>query len=60
MGLAQALNRLDVVASAAHTGAHPTTEQCIAVLVVSRAGGAPPIFRLRVEMAARTFGDGTV
>jgi LmbE family N-acetylglucosaminyl deacetylase len=40
MGLAQALNRLDVIASALHTGAHPDDESSALMAWLSRGQGA--------------------
>jgi len=52
MGLAQALNRLDVVASVLHTGAHPDDENSALLSWLSRGQGA------RTAYLSITRGDG--
>ncbi|HEV8493091.1 MAG TPA: PIG-L family deacetylase, partial [Candidatus Angelobacter sp.] len=52
MGLAQALNRLDVVASVLHTGAHPDDENSALLSWLSRGKGA------RTAYLSITRGDG--
>jgi len=52
MGLAQALNRLDVVASVLHTGAHPDDENSALLSWLSRGQGA------RAAYLSITRGDG--
>jgi LmbE family N-acetylglucosaminyl deacetylase len=52
MGLSQALNRLDVVASILHTGAHPDDENSALLAALSRGKGA------RVAYLSATRGDG--
>ena len=52
MGLAQALNRLDVVASVLHTGAHPDDENSSLLAWLSRGRGA------RTAYLSATRGDG--
>src|SRR3954449_2880947 len=52
MGLAQALNRLDVVASVLHTGAHPDDENSALLSWLSRGRGA------RTAYLSITRGDG--
>jgi hypothetical protein len=56
MGLAQALNRLDVVASVLHTGAHPDDENSALLSWLSRGGERARLtFRSRVATADRIF-----
>jgi len=52
MGLSQALNRLDVVASVLHTGAHPDDENSALLAWLSRGQGA------RTAYLSATRGDG--
>jgi len=52
MGLSQALNRLDVIASILHTGAHPDDENSALLAALSRGKGA------RVAYLSATRGDG--
>ena len=52
MGLSQALNRLDVIASVLHTGAHPDDENSALLASLSRGKGA------RVAYLSATRGDG--
>src|SRR5678816_1468030 len=52
MGLAQALNRLDVVASVLHTGAHPDDENSALLAWLSRGRG------VRTAYLSATRGDG--
>jgi LmbE family N-acetylglucosaminyl deacetylase len=52
MGLSQALNRLDVVASVLHTGAHPDDENSSLLAWLSRGKGA------RTAYLSATRGDG--
>src|SRR5437867_2703184 len=52
MGLAQALNRLDVVGSVLHTGAHPDDENSALLAWLSRGQG------VRTAYLAATRGDG--
>jgi LmbE family N-acetylglucosaminyl deacetylase len=52
MGLSQALNRLDVVASVLHTGAHPDDENSSLLAWLSRGQGA------RTAYLSATRGDG--
>lgn len=52
MGLAQALNRLDVVASVLHTGAHPDDENSALLSWLSRGRG------VRTAYLSATRGDG--
>jgi LmbE family N-acetylglucosaminyl deacetylase len=52
MGLSQALNRLDVIASVLHTGAHPDDENSALLAALSRGKGA------RVAYLSATRGDG--
>src|SRR5438552_3775475 len=52
MGLAQALNRLDVVASVLHTGAHPDDENSALLSWLSRGQG------VRTAYLSITRGDG--
>lgn len=52
MGLAQALNRLDVIASVLHTGAHPDDENSALLSWLSRGRGA------RTAYLSATRGDG--
>src|SRR5678810_1187646 len=52
MGLSQALNRLDIVASVLHTGAHPDDENSALLASLSRGKGA------RVAYLSATRGDG--
>jgi LmbE family N-acetylglucosaminyl deacetylase len=52
MGLAQALNRLDIVASVLHTGAHPDDENSALLAWLSRGQGA------RTAYLSITRGDG--
>src|SRR5262245_2542629 len=52
MGLSQALNRLDVVASVLHTGAHPDDESSALLSWLSRGRGA------RTAYLSATRGDG--
>src|SRR5213596_3717324 len=52
MGLAQALNRLDVVASVLHTGAHPDDENSALLAWLSRGQG------VRTAYLSATRGDG--
>src|SRR3989304_7770261 len=51
-GLAQALNRLDVIAGVLHTGAHPDDENSSLLAWLSRGQGA------RTAYLAATRGDG--
>ncbi|HET9220673.1 MAG TPA: PIG-L family deacetylase, partial [Terriglobia bacterium] len=52
MGLSQALNRLDVIASVLHTGAHPDDENSALLAALSRGKGA------RTAYLSATRGDG--
>src|SRR6476646_4178271 len=52
MGLAQALNRLDVIASVLHTGAHPDDENSELLAWLSRGQG------VRTAYLSATRGDG--
>ena len=52
MGLSQVLNRLDVIASVLHTGAHPDDENSALLAALSRGKGA------RVAYLSATRGDG--
>src|SRR5215212_7781556 len=54
MGLAQALNRLDVVESVLHTGAHPDDENSALLSWLSRGQGA------RTAYLSLTRGEGGV
>ena len=52
MGLAQALNRLDVIESVLHTGAHPDDENSALLAWLSRGAG------IRTAYLSATRGDG--
>src|SRR5262245_42535943 len=52
MGLAQALNRLDVIESVLHTGAHPDDESSALLAWLSRGAG------VRTAYLSATRGDG--
>ena len=52
MGLAQALNRLDVIESVLHTGAHPDDENSALLAWLSRGAG------VRTAYLSATRGDG--